>query len=328
MAADVTLQISLAPTDLPHASVIVPHQLRQWAGQVDEILFVLDLHRSNGRFAAGWEERLPGMRALIAEWCEEFPHARAVDVDYAPEARRRVADAFFAGAEVPAKEHRGGPFYSYFYAMLASGNDLVFHLDCDMFFGGGSQTWVDEAVAILDERPDVLACNPLPGPPTADGSLRSQTLERDTGDVPAFRYDAISTRLFLLDRRRLSGLRVERPPRRQALGAIVDGNPPVRTAEIVMSQGMSPTGPWRLDFAGRDPGVWSVHPPFRNPLFYERLPALVAAFERGDVPEAQRGCHELEDCMVDWSDVRPTRRTSIENHSRLLLRRVLRPVGR
>src|SRR5438874_10221326 len=44
----VTLQISLAPNDLPHAVHTVPHQLRQLAGQVDEIDPTLDLHRSGG----------------------------------------------------------------------------------------------------------------------------------------------------------------------------------------------------------------------------------------------------------------------------------------
>jgi hypothetical protein len=33
VAHPVTLQISLAPTDLPHAVHIVTHQLRQWAAQ-------------------------------------------------------------------------------------------------------------------------------------------------------------------------------------------------------------------------------------------------------------------------------------------------------
>ena len=54
----------------------------------------------------------------------------------------------------------------------------------------------------------------------------------------------------------------------------------------------------------------------------EKLPALVAEIERGDVPDAQRGCHEVEDCLVDWSDVRPSPRSRLETHSRLLLQRV------
>ena len=56
----VTLQISLAPTDLPTAKHTVPHQLRVWADQVDEILLVLDKHRSHGRYSMDWQEQLSG----------------------------------------------------------------------------------------------------------------------------------------------------------------------------------------------------------------------------------------------------------------------------
>src|SRR5204863_234224 len=78
----------------------------------------------------------------------------------------------------------------------------------------------------------------------------------------------------------------------------------------------------RIDFLGASPGMWAIHPPYRSPTFYERLPALVAEIECGDVPDAQRGYHEAEGCLVDWSDVRPSPRNRLEKHSRLLLQRV------
>jgi len=67
MSPGVTLQISLAPTDFPHARYVLPHQLRQWAGQVDDVLLVVDVYRSRGRFGDGWHERLPRLRRLIAK---------------------------------------------------------------------------------------------------------------------------------------------------------------------------------------------------------------------------------------------------------------------
>jgi hypothetical protein len=59
-----TLQINLAPTDLPHLIHILPHQIRQFGAQVDEILLTLDLHQSCGRFGTAWKERLPGVLDL------------------------------------------------------------------------------------------------------------------------------------------------------------------------------------------------------------------------------------------------------------------------
>src|SRR5882724_3636225 len=158
----VTLQISLAPTDLPHARQILPHQLKQWGGQVDEVLFVVDLHRSRGKFAEGWDERLPGLRRLIEGCCLTHAHARSIDVDYAEETKAAVEASFFSGHAMPAKDYRGAPFYAYFFALFAASRDHVLHLDSDMLFGGGSQTWMEEALHLLETRPDVLACNPLP----------------------------------------------------------------------------------------------------------------------------------------------------------------------
>jgi hypothetical protein len=55
-----TVQINLAPTDLPHLIHILPHQIRQFGGQVDEILLTVDLHQSRGRFGTSCKERVPG----------------------------------------------------------------------------------------------------------------------------------------------------------------------------------------------------------------------------------------------------------------------------
>lgn len=324
----VTLQINLAPTDLPHAVHVLPHQLRQWAGQVAEIVFTVDLHRSRGKFAEGWEQRLPGLRALIQECCRAYRHARSVDVDYGVPAREAVAAAFFGGTPAPVKDFRGAPFYAYLYGLHAARQDYVLHLDSDLLFGGGSQTWVAGALRILSTREDTLACNPLPGPPTRDGSLRSQELRPEPLDSPAFRSPELSTRLFLLDRRRLPRLRVGRPARRKAWGARLDGNPAIETLEGIVSLAMARAGLIRLDFLGDAPGMWALHPPYRSQTFYRALPDLIRRVEAGDVPEAQRGCHDVEDCMVDWRDVRPTQRSSLAKHGKLMLERALEPVGR
>jgi hypothetical protein len=191
-----------------------------------------------------------------------------------------------------------------------------------MLFGGGSQTWVGRALEILQRRPDVLACNPLPGPPTPDGELRSQKLYSEIDEFPAFRSGALSTRLFMLDRRSVRDLSISSPGMRKALAARLEGNPPYLTAEGVISYAMQNSGLLRLDFLGADPGMWSLHPPYRSRLFYERLPSLIAQVENGDVPDDQRGCHDIEDCMVDWGDVRPSVTRRIKVHSRDVFTRV------
>jgi hypothetical protein len=328
----VTLQVNLAPADLPHAKYTLPHQLRQWSKQVDEIVLVVDLHQSRGRYAEAWEKRLPGLRRLVDGCCAEYDHAHSVDVDYSPDVARRLSAKYFGGAEIPAKDWNGAPFYAYFFGLDAAANDYVLHMDSDMMFGGGSSTWVTEAIQLLRERSDVLICNPLPGPPTTDGQLRSQTLPMEPFTSLAFRSTGLSTRIFLMDVRRfhhcMKHLTLTRPATRRVWQARADGNPPYETAELIWTHAMAKHGLLRIDFLGRAPGMWTLHPLHRSPLFYERLPALIEAIEAGMVPEAQRGHHDLNDSMVDCSDARKPRWRRVAKHQRLFIDNVAGKLGR
>jgi hypothetical protein len=331
-SAGVTLQISLAPTDLPHARYIVPHQLRVWAGQVDEILLTLDLHRSRGRFSSAWAERLPGMRRLLADLCAEYPQARVSEVDYSENARRQLAEAFFGGARVPEKDWNGGPFYSYFYGVHSATHPYVLHMDSDMFFGGGSQTWVAEAVSLLQSHADALVCNPLPGPPTHDGSLLSQTLTPFPYTSTAYSAPQLSSRLFLLDRERFHQRfpvvpLLPAPNALRAWQARLDGNPPYALPEEIITQIMTEQRLQRIDFLGASPGMWSLHPPYRTAEFYERLPELIAQIEAGDMPEGQRGAHDMNASMIDWSSAQAPRWRRIARHARLAATRPFAPAS-
>lgn len=307
----VTLQINVAPTDLPHAVATLPHQLRQLGDQVEEILFTLDLHRTahGGRFGEAWEERRGPMQELLQGLCRGYPHAHVCTVDYAGATMRDVAESFLEAPVMPAKDTKGAPIYPYFYGLYSARHDLVFHLDSDLMFGGGSQTWVREARELLEKREDVLACNPLPGPPMATPTLRGQSASRFKHDSLAFCFPSLSTRLFLLDRERLRDrllpLELQGPLRLAShLKARMHGNPPYRAAELMISDAMVRTGLVRVDFLGAEPGLWSLHPPFRSQEFYRALPDLIKRIEAGEVPEAQRGDYDLNDSMLDWSAAR------------------------
>jgi hypothetical protein len=327
----VSLQINLAPTDLPRARYTLPHQLRQWAGQVDEILLVLDLHRSQGRFSAAWAERLPGMRQLLADMCAEHTHARVEEVDYSDAMRQQLADAFFGGLRLPEKDWIGGPFYAYFFGLHRAAHEYVLHTDSDVMYGGGSQTWIAEALGIMAEHPEVIACNPLPGPPTPDGALRSQTLTRVPYAALAYSVTRLSTRTFLLDRARFHQEfpalpLLPAPWRLRRWQARLEGNSPFELPEEIMSSVMTAHNRFRVDFLGEPPGMWSLHPPYQTPEFFVRLPELIACVEAGDVPEGQRGYHDLNESMMDWSSARVPRWRRIAAHGRLALGRPLAAV--
>ncbi|NVJ20622.1 hypothetical protein HUW62_05210 [Myxococcus sp. AM011] len=310
----VTLQINLAPTDHPHARLILPHQLRQLGPSVQEILLVLDLHRSQGsRFAEAWLERKPKMEALLGELRAADPRVRVVEVDYSPATTQALSERFFGGTRLPMKDSRGGPYHSYFFGVVQAAHRHVLHLDADMLIGGGSRTWVTEAAEQLAAREELVSCSPLSGPPRTDGTIGVDARWYEPDGAPrAFRFRRFSSRVFLVDRdamtRRLGPLRARLAPPIHVLRALRAGNPPYREPENLVTRTMASKGLWRLDFLGTGPGLWTLHPQYRSPTFYARLPELIARVESGDMPDAQRGQENVHDSLVDWSDVRAARK--------------------
>ena len=300
----ITLQISLAPSDHRLARHILPHQIRTWRGQVEEILLTIDLHRSAGRFADDWEEGRDNILVLA----RSVDGARIVEVDYGAPAAAAVAREFFGGQRVPAKDHRGGPYYSYFFGLHAASHPHVLHCDADMMFGGGSATWLAEACALLHKEPDVFVTAPLPGPPAPDGRLTELRGERLAGPSLAYAFHEMSSRAYLIDRSRfqtrIGALRPALAPLRGSLLALLEGNAPRELPERLLTRAMARHGLRRVDFLGAAPGMWTLHPPYRCADFYLKLPELVRLVEAGDMPAAQLGLHDVGDSLVDWSEAR------------------------
>ncbi|MCI2238421.1 hypothetical protein MO973_17710 [Paenibacillus sp. TRM 82003] len=314
----VTLEITVSPTDWRHAVHVLPHQLRQLAGQVEAVQFTLNRQQSRGRWGDAAARGAAELEELLRELCERHPHARVREVDTSPAVRREVGERFFGGRPVPLKNHDGGPFYSYFFGWHTAPHDLVLHTDSDMLFGGGSPTWVAEAVDLLRSQPDVLCVAPLPGPPTPDGEFPERIRAQHTrmGGPPqrhehpslAYRLHGCSTRLWLFDRstlaQRLGGMPLEAPRLRSALRARAEGNPPVELPEKSMSRRMNRLGLRRIDVLGTGPGMWSLHPTMRSEEFYAQLPEVVRRVEAGEVPPGQLGDYDVNDSFVDWSSAR------------------------
>jgi hypothetical protein len=317
----VSLQISLSPFDLRHAVQILPHQLRRWAAQVDEISFTLDREAGGGGDDAAASE----LTAFLVTLCDEHPGARIDFVDYAPETIRRTAARFLVG-HMPPRDYRAGAIYPFLYGLAAAKHDHILHADSDILFGGGSEVWVEDALALLAERRDVLLVGPLPGPPTRDGRVpRAAALrhvaaqphrdgaadaqpQREQYESLAYRFPHMSWGVFLIDRQRLQErigpFSLRRPSPRHLLMAAIDRNPPWDRLEVALSHAMVSHGLRRVDILGRAPGMWILHPPYRSETFYRELPQLIRRVEAGDVPAAQLGDYEVNDSLLDWSSAR------------------------
>ena len=76
----VTLQISLAPSDYKHAIHLLPHQIKIFYNQVDEILLTYDTHKSKGRFGLNWEQNNKLLWDYITEFASDKEKIRVIKI--------------------------------------------------------------------------------------------------------------------------------------------------------------------------------------------------------------------------------------------------------
>ncbi|OWY63379.1 hypothetical protein B7486_53455, partial [cyanobacterium TDX16] len=312
------LQVNLVAGDLAHARHLLPHQIATWQDQVEKVVLTVDVRPGTGRYAVP-----PGAQDAFARLLDDVRDAAPLpvevhEVDDGPEARAEVSTRYLGGVPGPIRDSHGAPFHGYLAGLASTEARYVLHVDSDMLFGGGSATWLAEAVAELERDDHLLLAGPLGGPPTSDGRPRVDVLAAAAVAQPfsaapsptstgiRLRFTHATTRCFLVDTERLEHHVIPLHP--TAPSRLSTRSPGVAPLEVCLSRLMHEQGLQRLDLLGAAPGMWSLHPPFRGAAFLEGLPALLAVVERGDVPEAQRGDHDLNDSMVDWSRPRRARR--------------------
>ena len=301
----VSLQISLAPGDYLHAKYILPHQLKILALQVDEIILTVDTKPSKGRFSIGWKENKDLLYNFLYKEIQPNYNVKIIPVDYSKEIRSKVADYFFAQNYIPEKDFRGGPFYAYFFGLYSASNNLIFHLDSDIFLGGGSETWISEAVKYLQTDSTCLIVSPLPGPPHPDDRLISQSIKKKIGSY-IYELNGMSTRIFMINKLIIKNckLALKKPTFRNQMKAIIQGNSNADLPEHLISCYLNQHNLKRVDFLGSANGLWSLHPPYRTKAFYTDLPSLIGRIEHNNLPKAQDGFYDIIDDVCDWSDAR------------------------
>jgi hypothetical protein len=300
-----SLKISLSPRDHQFIKHLLPHQLKIWHQQVQEILIVLDLH---GYDSGIYQPIISDLTSFIHDLSAQYPAIRLLEVDYADAAKLKISKAYFNSRAVPEKTHRYGPYYAYFYGLCHTKYDYVLNLDCDIFFGGDNQSWITQAIQVLQTENDVITCSPLPGPPRSDGKLISQPGQIDQSNLRKVYFDSFSTRLFFIHKptfiRQVCPIPIKVAEWKPLLRALLRRKPVYALPEDVITQIMQKKRLKRADFLGTGDGIWSLHPSYRNEEFFQKLPVLIDQIENNKVPDAQRGDHDINDSMVNWDDAR------------------------
>lgn len=295
-----TVKISLSPRDHRLLKYLLPHQIKMWHKMASEILLVFDLH--------GYHENQTNIleiKNLVADLAVQYPNIRLITVDYSRKAKKEVSNAYFNGKKIPNKTHRYGPYYAYFYGIYHSKYDYVLNIDCDIFFGGKNENWIEEAISILDQNSNIITCSPHPGPKREDGKLIRQHGQIDDTPLRKIEFESISTRIFFIHKvsfkEKICPIPINFAKSSLLIRALIRKKPLYELPEDTITKIMLKKGLKRIDFLGTGNGLWTLHPPYRNEAFYAKLPFLVKLIESDEIPQKQRGDYDINFSMVDWS---------------------------
>ncbi|MEX2641098.1 MAG: hypothetical protein WD266_10450 [Balneolales bacterium] len=292
---------------MPFLEAMVSHQIRILGNQVQEILIVADIQAGKGRFHFQ-DEAIVNFKKVLEKIQRQWK-VRIEFVDYSPNAQTRVAGNLWNKNKLPVKDYRGGPFYSYFYGIEACACDYVLHLDSDMILGGGLQSWCSDAINVYEQDDRIASILPLSGPPPRRPGIPDQFRENslDYKKLPhSYRSNKFTTRVFLIAKERfiriLRDISLDKPDMFRYMLGKWQGNPSVQAPEQLLGKYCQDNKYYRLDYLGNGPGLWTLHPPFRSELFYEKLAGILTSVEAGNIPEVQRGFYDINDGFFDWSE--------------------------
>ena len=301
--SNITLQINIAPFDYRHVIDLIPHYIELFYESVNEILLVLDYNKKRNTDFSIWNDFRLQMVDYLEKISDKYSKIRISEVDYSNITKAKISSLYFNKNSIPNYDFRGAPFYQYFYGLYVCSNDLVFHLDSDMFLCGNASKWLDEALDILSED-NIFSVSPLPGPPHPDKILKNQKyIHVDTSQYK-YSFNSFSTRIFLINRKIIyNSLKLLSPSYIRCIWALTKGFPIIQTVEETITKMMNKKNMKRIDFLGSDGGIWSLHPLFRSEEFYNNIPLILDKMKNMDFSEEQLGYYNFIPEFMDWGKV-------------------------
>jgi len=306
--SSITLQISTAPTDNRLLKSIIHHQIKVFEEQVSEILITGDIRPGKGRFQFN-NKAIQEFRNILESFTDLSPKVKVLFVDYSPKIRKEIAADLWGLSDLPIKDYRGGPFYSYLYGIgIASGSHIL-HLDSDILLGGEAKSWCAEAMELYESDVRIATILPYSGPPLLEDKIPEHYRLRAEPypDIPkTYTSNSFTTRIFFISKKRLrlilNQIELKKPDLLRSMLGLWYQNPLVLAPEQLISSFLDHEDYFRVDYPGSGAPLWTLHPPFRSEEFYNRLEGIIEAVENNEIPPEQRGYHDLNRGFINWDE--------------------------
>lgn len=279
MTPTVSFTVNTCITDVPFLEQTLRHVFRSLDFPFSERLIAYDPGNPMGKYDSRRRGDPADLLAIFDRLMADGLIDRVDTIPWDEESQAAILKIYFGRDDIALKDFSGAPIYQYLYALDQCTGDYVFHMDSDMLFHTvPGESWITQGVAVMRREDKVAFTTCRGGPPQANNWLE-RLLGRPLGRSPAVGWtkaDTLSTRYFLMDRRRFH----------DALLPIVQSRP-TEPLEDSLSHTLRLRGLERWTTTGAE--TWSIHPWKHDDNYVAHLDDLIWAVEQGVYPFARTG---------------------------------------
>jgi hypothetical protein len=291
-----SLVMNVTVGDVPILEHTIPHILSSHKIEFAEVIVVVDELKAQGRILEQSRQySLADLFSSLEAIRERGYEFRQISVDYGIAAVRQTFYEWFGNARVGFRCAGGTPIYAFLYGLDQSYNDFRLHLDCDMLiYDPRPQSWVEEAVRVIEENDRILFVNQGWGPCCSDCAPleRKTAFDMDTGQRVA---QTFSTRCFLFSmsklRKQFLPMKAAQHPFPKTVYYRAQGRSPFVPLEQMIAHRLDITGMFRCEL-DRSWG-YSLHAWDKQVFNHSRIGEVIRRIQDGRTPNAHCGQYNL-----------------------------------
>ena len=292
-----TMSISVCRSDVYFMMHTIPHLVRMCNYPFLERVLVIDTAPLAPRYQSDSNiATIEQLRNCCAQLAADGVVDRLADIDYSEAFRRQVYQKHFGRRLRKTSDFRGTPILGYVYAIEDARGDYILHFDSDiLLYQAPGHNWIAEALSMIQSHPDLLLLAPLPGPPSLNGRLQQGGFEYRHDPQGVFRFKHVTSRKFLMDRRRFESMLPLKPLYilwKRRIKALLTDRSTLQHWEHMVTARMAQTTFVRADLDS--PNAWTLHTPDHGAAFLEALPSIIEKVESGWYPPEQAGNYNLQ----------------------------------
>lgn len=295
--APCSLVINVARGDVLRIKHTLPHILNSHKIQFAEVLIVIDNKPAEGRIRRNSAQySIDDLYGVLSDLRGQGYAFKQEEVSYEADAVDHVYTKWFGRRLNYFRCAGGTPIYAFLYGVEAAQQPYRLHLDSDMLtYDPQPTSWVQEAMRVLDDIPDILFVNQRWGPHSADSPTEHPQPAFDRGFGPHV-AQVFSTRAFLynnakLERAFLPMDAAQHPWPKQWFYRLRDRSP-YRALEQMISVALTAKKVYRADLDAE--WGYNIHAGKRSMFEDERIAGVIDRITVGDVPPAQFGQYNLK----------------------------------